>query len=138
VGGTLAGLLALRAGSPFREPGRTSSEHGSWGARARIEPGLRAAHRLRRRGRVPPARLGLRSGEAPAKLSRISPLANAKQKFGRTGLFEFAKSAVKLIVISRCLGVFLTSAVSGHDHADPATDPVQVSGMMLEKATISS
>ena len=41
------------------------------------------------------------------KLSRISPLSNAKQKFGRTGLFEFAKSFVKLGVISTLLTLFL-------------------------------
>lgn len=42
------------------------------------------------------------------KLSRISPLSNAKQKFGRSGLFEFSKSAAKLIIISIVLGVFLS------------------------------
>ena len=42
------------------------------------------------------------------KLSRISPLSIAGQKFGRSGLFEFAKSAVKLCVISLVLGFFLT------------------------------
>jgi flagellar biosynthetic protein FlhB len=41
------------------------------------------------------------------KLSRISVIANAKNKFGRKGLFEFAKSAVKLTVISVALWVFL-------------------------------
>ena len=41
------------------------------------------------------------------KLSRISPFSNAKQKFGRSGLFEFSKSFVKLIVISVLLTVFL-------------------------------
>ncbi len=41
------------------------------------------------------------------RLSRISPLALAAQKFGRQGLFEFAKSAVKLVVISIVLGMFL-------------------------------
>jgi flagellar biosynthesis protein FlhB len=41
------------------------------------------------------------------KLSRISPFSNAKQKFGRTGLFEFAKSFVKLGVISAVLTLFL-------------------------------
>lgn len=41
------------------------------------------------------------------KLSRISPLATFQQKFGRTGLFEFAKSCIKLIVISILLFVFL-------------------------------
>lgn len=42
------------------------------------------------------------------KLSRISPLKNAKNKFGRSGLFEFAKSFTKLMVYSLCLTLFLT------------------------------
>lgn len=37
------------------------------------------------------------------KLSRISPLANAKQKFGPQGLFEFAKSAAKMVVFGGLL-----------------------------------
>lgn len=37
------------------------------------------------------------------KLSRISPISNAKNKFGRSGLFEFAKSSFKLIVYSTVL-----------------------------------
>lgn len=41
------------------------------------------------------------------KLSRISLISNAKNKFGRSGLFEFSKSSVKLIVYSVCLGLFL-------------------------------
>ncbi|WP_343080499.1 flagellar type III secretion system protein FlhB [Ostreiculturibacter nitratireducens] len=41
--------------------------------------------------------------------SRISPLANARNRFGREGLFEFAKSAAKLAVISIILGVFLST-----------------------------
>lgn len=43
------------------------------------------------------------------KLSRISPLSNAKQKFGPSGLFEFAKSTVKLMVYTAILWLFLTS-----------------------------
>ncbi len=43
------------------------------------------------------------------KLSRISPLANAKNKFGREGLFEFGKSTVKLCIVSLLLAMFLTS-----------------------------
>lgn len=43
------------------------------------------------------------------KLSRISILSNAKNKFGRSGLFEFAKSTTKLVVYSILLGVFLTA-----------------------------
>lgn len=42
------------------------------------------------------------------KLSRLSPIANARQKFGAQGLFEFAKSFAKLMVLSVCLGLFLT------------------------------
>ncbi|PTX57568.1 flagellar biosynthetic protein FlhB [Litoreibacter ponti] len=34
------------------------------------------------------------------KLNKISPLASLKNKFGRSGLFEFAKSATKLLVVS--------------------------------------
>ncbi len=41
------------------------------------------------------------------KLSRISPIANAQNKFGRDGLFEFAKSFFKLTVFSVCLAVFI-------------------------------
>ncbi|WP_300515695.1 flagellar type III secretion system protein FlhB [Aliiroseovarius sp.] len=41
------------------------------------------------------------------KLNRISPLSNAKNKFGRSGLFEFAKSFAKLTIFSIILGVFL-------------------------------
>lgn len=41
------------------------------------------------------------------KMSRISLLQNAKQKFGRNGFFEFGKSFVKLTIYSACLAVFL-------------------------------
>ncbi len=43
------------------------------------------------------------------RLDRISPISNAKQKFGRTGLFEFAKSAVKLLIVSAVFFLFLRS-----------------------------
>ncbi|MBE1285502.1 MAG: flagellar type III secretion system protein FlhB [Rhodobacteraceae bacterium] len=41
------------------------------------------------------------------KLSRISLISNAKNKFGRSGLFEFAKSFAKLTLYAVCLGFFL-------------------------------
>lgn len=41
------------------------------------------------------------------KLSRISLIANAKNKFGRDGLFEFLKSFVKLLIFSICLALFI-------------------------------
>ncbi len=43
------------------------------------------------------------------KLSKISPLAIAKQKFGKEGLFQFGKSAVKLALISALLVYFTLS-----------------------------
>lgn len=43
------------------------------------------------------------------KLSRISLLENAKQKFGRNGFFEFGKSFVKLLIFSACLAAFLNA-----------------------------
>ncbi len=41
------------------------------------------------------------------KLSRISPLASVRNKFGVNGLVEFAKNLIKLIVVSTLLGTFL-------------------------------
>lgn len=43
------------------------------------------------------------------KLSRISPIENAKQKFGAQGLFQFAKSAVKLALVSILLALYLVA-----------------------------
>lgn len=42
------------------------------------------------------------------RLSRISPLAIAAQKFGPSGLFEFLKSCLKLAIIALVLGGFLS------------------------------
>ncbi|MEQ8368144.1 MAG: flagellar type III secretion system protein FlhB [Roseicyclus sp.] len=41
------------------------------------------------------------------KVNRVSPISNLQQKFGVHGLFQFAKSAVKLAVISVLLGIYL-------------------------------
>jgi flagellar biosynthetic protein FlhB len=41
------------------------------------------------------------------KLSRISPVSNAKQKYGAEGLFQFAKSAAKLVIVSLLLALYL-------------------------------
>ncbi|MBY6003918.1 flagellar type III secretion system protein FlhB [Salipiger bermudensis] len=50
---------------------------------------------------------------APTKLafkaSRLSPIENARNKYGRRGLFEFGKSFAKLVLYSVVLGVFLSS-----------------------------
>lgn len=45
------------------------------------------------------------------KMSRISLISNAKQKFGANGLFEFGKSTVKLIIYSTILFVFLARSL---------------------------
>ncbi len=42
------------------------------------------------------------------QLSRVNPISNFGQKFGRAGLFEFVKNFVKLLVIAVLLGVYLT------------------------------
>jgi flagellar biosynthetic protein FlhB len=41
------------------------------------------------------------------KLNRISVISNAKNKFGRDGIFEFIKSFVKLLIFSTCLALFI-------------------------------
>lgn len=63
---------------------------------------------------------------APSKLepkaSRINPIQNAKNKYGPSGLFEFAKSFAKLLFYSILLGVFLSYRISdmaGALHGDP-------------------
>lgn len=43
------------------------------------------------------------------KISRLNPIKNAKNKFGRSGWFEFAKSFVKLAIYSICLAFFLAA-----------------------------
>lgn len=56
------------------------------------------------------------------KLSRISLISNAKNKFGPTGLVEFAKSTVKLVAISTILTLFLlaeTDRIAALLRADP-------------------
>lgn len=56
------------------------------------------------------------------KLSRISPIATAKNKFGRTGLFEFSKSTLKLVLVSVVLGFVLAheaDALLGLLHLTP-------------------
>lgn len=68
------------------------------------------------------------------RLERISLIQNAKQKFGRSGLFEFVKSTLKLAVISLCLGAFLAARLpdllSALEH-----DAGQVSALMFSKTT---
>ncbi|TCS66401.1 flagellar biosynthetic protein FlhB [Primorskyibacter sedentarius] len=58
------------------------------------------------------------------KLSRISLISNAKNKFGRNGLFEFAKSFAKLLIYSICVALVIRSRMDeilGSVRSDPAT-----------------
>lgn len=41
------------------------------------------------------------------KLSKLNPVSNAKQKYGRDGMAEFAKRAVKLVIICVASGAYL-------------------------------
>lgn len=74
---------------------------------------------------------------APAKLepklSRINPIENAKNKFGPTGLFEFAKNTVKLIAFCVLLGAFLGGQlprIAAALHAEPG----QIGALMVRMA----
>lgn len=65
---------------------------------------------------------------APSKLaprlSRISLVSNAKQKFGRNGMFEFSKSFAKLLLYGLCMALFLRAHLAdlmALPGADPAT-----------------
>lgn len=69
------------------------------------------------------------------KLSRINPLENAKNKFGRNGLFEFFKSFVKLTIYSLCLGFFLNgrmSEMASSMKLDAIMVPAVLTRLMLE------
>lgn len=62
------------------------------------------------------------------QLSRIDPIKNAGQKFGRSGLFEFFKSFVKLVIIAVILGLFL----SGHVQRVLSTQAMEVRPAIAE------
>ncbi|MEP2532368.1 flagellar type III secretion system protein FlhB [Shimia sp.] len=69
------------------------------------------------------------------KLNRISPIQNAKNKFGRSGLFEFSKSFTKLLIYSVCLGFFMNlrlSDMAGTIFAEPAMAAAMLGQLLLE------
>jgi flagellar biosynthetic protein FlhB len=69
------------------------------------------------------------------KLSRIDPVANARNKFGPSGLFEFAKSAVKLLAFCALLGLYLGGQVprmAASLHADPGQIGALMARMSVE------
>ena len=68
------------------------------------------------------------------KMSRISLISNAKNKFGPTGLVEFAKSAVKLSAISVALWIYLVGDLDvmiGAARAEP-----QVMGALMMETLV--
>jgi len=67
------------------------------------------------------------------KLSRIDPVENARNKFGPSGLFEFAKSTVKLVAFCALLGAYLGGQLprmAASLHAGPG----QVGALMVRMA----
>lgn len=63
------------------------------------------------------------------KLSRLSPLQGARNKFGRNGLFEFGKGVTKLGIIATVLGLFLAQRVDGL-LAGMALGPAQIAAQL--------
>jgi flagellar biosynthetic protein FlhB len=69
------------------------------------------------------------------KLSRISPVATAKHKFGAEGLMEFGKSAVKLGLVSVILYAFLTARLQeilATIYLSPALSAVVLAQLTIE------
>ncbi|MGB6228582.1 MAG: flagellar type III secretion system protein FlhB [Litorimonas sp.] len=50
------------------------------------------------------------------KLSKINPISNAKQKYGRDGMAEFVKRAAKLIIVCVAAGAYLIRLVGEVSH----------------------
>lgn len=69
------------------------------------------------------------------RLSRVSPFSNARNKFGAQGLFEFAKSFMKLAVLSALLGTFLAARLSRFPTM-VALDPAIIAGHLLSEAQL--
>jgi len=63
------------------------------------------------------------------KLSRISPIHGAKNKFGAKGMVEFAKTLIKMIAVSVVVGIYL--AAQGSDILGAAALPAPALAMML-------
>ncbi len=69
------------------------------------------------------------------KLSRLSVIANAKNKFGPTGLFEFAKSGTKMLIFCGLLGWFLTrnaDRIVASAADDPRSIPTMLPQLLAE------
>lgn len=69
------------------------------------------------------------------KLSRISPIANAKQKYGPTGLVEFAKTTVKLIAIGTALFIYLAGDLD-RMIGTARSEPKVLGALMMESLVV--
>ncbi len=74
------------------------------------------------------------SGKLKPKGSRLSPLENAKNKYGRRGLFEFFKSFAKLSIYSILLTLFIRNQLDGII-GTVRTSPGEVFMMILSLVT---
>ncbi|MBL3610479.1 EscU/YscU/HrcU family type III secretion system export apparatus switch protein [Rhodovulum sulfidophilum] len=73
------------------------------------------------------------------KLSRINPIETAKNKFGRSGLFEFTKSTVKLALYTILLALYLSHHVEemlGTMYLSPAMAAAKLVRMSAEFLTV--
>lgn len=73
------------------------------------------------------------------KLNKISPLSQAKQKFGPKGLVEFGKSAVKMGLIGTGVWIWATQHLDmllGMLHADPRALPQVLGGALVDLLAI--
>ncbi|PIE08348.1 MAG: flagellar biosynthesis protein FlhB [Rhodobacterales bacterium] len=114
LGATLAGLLD-RAG-PLSEEVFSGGGQNVFGrlivdVSARVVPWILVPALLVLALNIALRSLAVGPGKLKPRLSRINPVSNAKNKFGRSGLFEFAKSFAKLTIYSVILGVFLWSVL---------------------------
>ncbi|MGO4851667.1 EscU/YscU/HrcU family type III secretion system export apparatus switch protein [Phaeovulum sp. W22_SRMD_FR3] len=69
------------------------------------------------------------------KFSRVNPITNAGQKFGRNGLFEFGKSFVKMMIVGLLLWWFLVSHMDRimiTQYMDPAISTAELAQMIVD------
>lgn len=82
------------------------------------------------------------SGEKLApKASRVSPVANARNKFGVDGLVEFGKAALKLAAIAAALFLYLSreaDRIVGAAAADPGVLGGLMAGTLVALLTITA
>jgi flagellar biosynthetic protein FlhB len=73
----------------------------------------------------------LTSSKIQPKASRISMIANAKNKFGRNGFFEFFKSFAKLVIYSLVLAAFISARLE-HMIMSMSGSPMMVAALLAQ------